>query len=402
MKIIVVGGGVVGASIAWHLARESTGEVTLLERDRLGCGTTWHSAGNITWKPLPDHDAQIIYALETIPRVEAESGRATGWLRTGRTFVARSERSLADFAEFDRAARERGIAARWLEPDETRRLNPLLDPAAARGIWLNPLSGRVNPADLTAAYAAAARRAGARIVEQAEVVRLALAGGSVVGVETADGRMAADLVVVAAGLWSRDLLAGIGVALAQWACRHFYVIADVSPPPARDMPSFVAPDDLIYGREEVGRLLFGCFDEDAITLDPEELPQPFSFTLLPPLWDKLAPYLERAIALIPALERAGIRHFVNGPETFTPDGRPLIGRIAGVEGLILATALNSTGVTWSAMTGALVADLAAGRAPRFDAARYDPLRFGAKAADVDWLKRQVSAIVSSGYRSLGR
>src|SRR6266849_1650766 len=157
MKIIVVGGGVVGASIAWHLARESAGEVTLLERDRLGSGTTWHSAGNITWKPLPDHDAQIVYALETIPRVEAESGRATGWLRTGRTFVARSERSLADFAEFDRAARERGIAARWLEPDETRRLNPLLDPAAARGIWLNPLSGRVNPADLTAAYAGAAR-----------------------------------------------------------------------------------------------------------------------------------------------------------------------------------------------------------------------------------------------------
>jgi 4-methylaminobutanoate oxidase (formaldehyde-forming) len=402
MKIVVVGGGIIGASIAWHLAREGVGEVVLLERDRLGSGTTWHSAGNITWKPLPDHDAQIMYALETIPRVEAESGRETGWLRTGRTFVARSERSLADLAEFDRAARERGIAARWLEPGEVRRVSPLLDPAAARGIWLNPLSGRVNPADLAAAYAAAARRAGARIVEQVEVARLVLAGGRVVGVETAEGRLEADLVVVAAGLWSRALLDGIGVALAQWACEHFYVIADVSPPPSRDMPSFVAPDDLIYGREEVGRLLFGCFDEAAITLDPERLPQPFAFTLLPPLWDKLAPYIERAMHLIPALEAAGIRHFVNGPETFTPDGRPLIGRVAGVEGLMVATALNSTGVTWSAMAGALVADLAAGRTPRFDAARYDPQRFGAKAGDVDWLKSQVSAIVSSGYRSLGR
>jgi glycine/D-amino acid oxidase-like deaminating enzyme len=401
MKILVIGGGVVGASIAWHLAREGVGEVVLLERDRLGSGTTWHSAGNITWKPLPDHDAQIMYALDTIARVEAESGRETGWLRTGRTFVARSERTLADFAEFDWAARERGIAARWLEPGEARRVSPLLDPAAARGIWLNPLSGRVNPADLTAAYATAARRAGARIVEQVEVTRLAVAGGCI-GVETAEGRMEADLVVVAAGLWSRALLDGIGVALAQWACQHFYVIADVSPAPSRDMPSFVAPDDLVYGREEVGRLLFGCFDEDAITLDPEALPQPFAFTLLPPLWDKLAPYIERAMRLIPALEAAGIRHFVNGPETFTPDGRPLIGRVAGVEGLIVATALNSTGVTWSAMTGALVTDLAAGRASRFDAARYDPRRFGAKAADATWLKSRVSAIVSSGYRSLGR
>src|ERR1700676_1873026 len=135
MKIIVVGGGVIGASIAWHLARDGAGEIVLLERDRLGSGTTWHSAGNITWKALPDHDAPILYALETIARVEAESGQATGWLRTGRSFIARSERSLADFAQFDLVARERGIAARWLEPAEASRLNPLLDPAAASGIW---------------------------------------------------------------------------------------------------------------------------------------------------------------------------------------------------------------------------------------------------------------------------
>ena len=169
MKIVVVGGGVIGASIAWHLARESAGEVTLLERDRLGSGTTWHSAGNITWKPLPDHDAQIDVCAGDDParRGARAGGRPAGCGPGGPSSRgARAARGFRGIRPRRRASAR--IAARWLEPDEARRLSPLLDPAAAQGIWLNPLSGRVNPADLTAAYAAAARRAGARIVEQVD------------------------------------------------------------------------------------------------------------------------------------------------------------------------------------------------------------------------------------------
>ena len=402
MKCVVVGGGVVGASIVWHLARRGVGEVTLFERDRLGSGTTWHSAGNITWKPSREHDAPVLYALEILSRLEAETGQATGWLKTGRLFVAESAETRRDFEALERAARDRGIEARWIEPREAARLNPLLDLSSVDAVWLNSLSGRTNPADFAAAYAAGARWAGATVREGAEVLRLSVADGRVVGVETADGLVNADIVVVAAGLWSRPLLEPLGIALAQWACEHFYLIADVSPRLARETPSFVAPDSLLYGREEVGRFLFGCFDENAKTLDPASLPTPFSFTLLPPDWDKVAPYVERATRLFPVLADAPIRHFVNGPESFTPDGLPLIGRIGGIDGLFLATAMNSAGVTWSAMTGALIADLVADAPSRFDPRPYDPARFGDRGRDLDWLKAQVSAIVSQSYRNQNR
>jgi glycine/D-amino acid oxidase-like deaminating enzyme len=229
-----------------------------------------------------------------------------------------------------------------------------------------------------------------------------VSAGRVTGVETNEGFVAADIVVAAAGLWSRGLLVPLGVALAQWPCEHFYLIAEVTPRLARETPSFVAPDDLIYGREEVGKLLIGCFDENAKTFDPASLPKPFSFTLFPPDWDKIGPYFDRMLRMFPVLEKAPIQHFVNGPESFTPDGLPLIGRVPGIEGLLVATAMNSAGVTWSAMAGRLITDLVAGAEPKFEAGRYDPVRFGGRGADLEWLQAQVSDIVSQGYRNQNR
>jgi 4-methylaminobutanoate oxidase (formaldehyde-forming) len=397
MKSIVIGGGVIGASVAFHLAREPGADVVLLERERLSAGTTWHSAGNITWKPIPHHDEAVLYGLDTVAALEG-MGLATGWLKTGRLFIGRTAPTLDSYAEFDRAARARGFGSRWLAPAEAQALNPHLAPEKAEGIWLNPLSGRLNPTDLTQAYATAARRAGAKIAEGTDALAIATDGGRVTGVETREGFLPADLVVVAAGLWSRALFQPLGVHLAQWPCEHFYVLADVAPRLTRQTPSFVSPDDLLYGREEVGSLLVGLFDEDAKTIDPADLPEPFSFTLLAPDWDKIAPYFSRAVELFPALATAPIRRFVNGPESFTPDGLPLIGPLAGIEGLLVATAMNSVGVTWSAMTGALIASLAAGREPGFSAASYAPGRFGERGSDLPWLKAQVSGIVSSGYR----
>ncbi len=400
MKCIVVGGGVIGTSIAWHLAEAGVGEVVLLERDRLGSGTTWHSAGNITWKPSREHDAPILYAHDVLKRLKS-AGHETGWLTTGRMFIPSTPETRGHLEAFDLQARERGIEARWIEATEAATLNPLLDAEAIETVWLNSLSGRLNPADLTSAYASAARAAGATIRETVEVTGLCTKGGRVTGVETSDGTVSADFVVIAAGLWSRPLLEPLGIALAQWACEHFYLIAEVSPRLPRETPSFVAPDDLLYGREEVGRFLFGCFDENAKTIDPMSLPKPFSFTLLPPDWDKIAPYVERATRLFPVLETAPIRQFINGPESFTPDGLPLIGR-GGLDGLFIATAMNSTGVTWSAMTGALIADLVSEQESRFDSTPYDPARFGEQGRDLDWLKQKVSAIVSQGYRNQNR
>ena len=397
-RIVVIGGGVVGCSIAWHLGQRDLGEIMLIERDRLGSGTTWHSAGNITWRPGGGHDASVLYAFETIARLTAETGQDTGWLKTGRLFLAQGSAAIRGLEGYQDEAGRRGVDARMVTGAEAARLHPLLEAGAVAAAWFNPLSGRVNPADLTAAYAKGARRRGVRIIENCKALGLSLRDGRVHGVETSSGPIEADEVVMAAGLWSRGLLAPAGVHLAQWACEHVYVIADVTPRLPRQTPSFVAPEDLFYGREEVGGMMVGFFDENTKTLDAATLPEPFAFTLLAPDWDKIAPYFEKAAAVFPILETAPIRRFVNGPESFTPDDVPLIGPVAGIDGLYVCTAMNSGGVTYSAAAGHLIADLIAEADPRFDAASFVPERFGDKAKDLVWLQGEISAVVSRGYR----
>lgn len=397
-RIVVVGGGVVGCSVAWHLAQRDLGEITLIERDRLGSGTTWHSAGNLTWRPGRHHDANVLYAFETIKRLTAETEQDTGWLETGRLFLAHDAAAIRRLEGYQAEATRRGMSSRMVTGQEAARLHPLLKAESIAAAWFNPLSGRLNPADLTAAYAKGARRRGVRIVENCKALELSLKNGRVAGVKTSTGQLDADDVVVTAGLWSRGLLTPVGVHLAQWACEHFYVIAEVTPRLPRQTPSFVCPEDLIYGREEVGGMMVGFFDENAKTLDAASLPEPFAFNLLAEDWDKITPYFEKATAVFPVLETAPIRRFVNGPESFTPDDLPLVGPVPSVPGLLICTAMNSGGVTYSAAVGHMAADFIAGAKPRFDTTAFEPLRFGDKARDLAWLKAEVSAVVSRGYR----
>ena len=208
------------------------------------------------------------------------------------------------------------------------------------------------------------------------------------GVETTQGSIPADVVVVTAGLWSRRLLAPAGLHLAHGAVEHFYVIADVAPRLARDTPSFICPEILCYGREEVGGFLVGFFDRDAIPLDVASLPEN---------WEQVAGYYMAAADLFPPLADAPVRRFINGPEAFTPDGWPLVGAVPGAEGLYAACALNSAGVTFSGMVGHALADLVAGAEPRFDITAMDPARFGERAGDEAWLQASMREAVSAHY-----
>jgi 4-methylaminobutanoate oxidase (formaldehyde-forming) len=396
---VIVGGGVVGASVAWHLAGQQAGEVVLCERDRLGSGTTWHSAGNVTWKPLGDHDEPVRYLLDTLEPLERESGRDLGWVRTGRLFLARGPETLAALSRLAEAAAEDGCESRLLGPRQAAALHPLLDPGPLAGAWYNARAGRLDPAGLTDAYARAARRRGARVLEQCAVQGIDVRAGAAVGVRASQGALEARHIVICAGLWSRDLLVEIGDAPAQGTCEHFYVIARVPTRLPRDTPTFVIPDDLVYGREEVGDLLVGCFDEGAWLVAPSDLPDPFSFALLEPDWDQAAPYLTRAAEVFPALRDAPIRRFVNGPESFTPDGEPLVGTVVGIDGLHVACAMNSLGVTLSAAVGRAVAGLVRDGDPGPAARDWSPARFGERARDPAWLDGAIRAAPSRLYRA---
>ncbi|MBT6206348.1 MAG: FAD-binding oxidoreductase [Alphaproteobacteria bacterium] len=397
-KIAVIGGGVTGTSVAWHLASRDAGEIVLLERDRLGSGTTWHSAGNITWVPGSDH---ILTLFDTLDQVARESEQDTGWLWTGRLFLARTEKTLDSFRSMAVAADAMRFENAWLDPQAAAERHPLLHGDRLAGAWFNSRSGRVNPADLTAAYARAARRRGVTIREGCNVTGLDIRNGRVKKVCTDDDDIEVDDVVICCGLWSRRLLSQLGLLLPQWGCEHFYVIARTDQRLDRTTPSFVSPNDLIYGREEVGDLLLGCFDEGALTLDAEHgaPPDDFSFSLLDDNWDKLAPYAERAAEHFPALEQAQIRRFVNGPESFTPDGEPLLGPFGNIAGLHVASAMNSAGVTYSALAGHVIADTITEAAePKFNPQPYAADRFAERACDESWLREKASDVVSGHYR----
>ena len=398
-SIAVVGGGVVGTAVAWRLAQRGAGRVTLFERERLGAGTSWHSAGNITWIP---GQSDRLAMFDALAEVAEEAGRETGWRQTGRLFLARRQATMERFHAMAEEACRHGVANALLDAGQAAGRHPLLAPDHLAGAWFNSHSGRVNPADLTAAYGAAARRRGATIAEHTPVHAVAVNGGRVAGIVTGDGEAAFDVVVVCCGLWSRRLLAPLGLALPQWGCQHFYIIARPPQPLERTCPSFVSPDDLIYGREEVGDLLLGCFDEDALPLAGDGAPSDgFAFSLLPENWDKFAPYAERAAEHFPALASAPIRRFVNGPEAFTPDGEALVGPFGGIAGLFVASAMNSGGVTDSARAGEAIADAVMETpTPRFDPAPWRPDRFGEVARDEDRLRQGASRAVSAHYRAM--
>lgn len=397
-RIAVVGAGVTGCSAAWHLKSHGLGDVHLFERDKIGSGTTWHSAGLVSWGPRGDYDAPVLYLHELIAQLEEQTGLSAGWRKTGRLYLARDAATMERYSNFYTGARERGIDARFLSPKEAVSYHPLLNASALHGACYNPMSGRLNPAGLVDLFARSGRALGVKIHEQTGIGALSTESGRINGVVTGDGEtLPFDDVVVCAGIWSADLVAAQDIVLAQGGCEHMYVIMQMPERLAADTPAFLSSKDLIYGREEVGGILLGCFDTNAKVIDVGGLPDPFSFALFNENWDKFAPYFEAAAEFFPAFNDAPIRSFVNGPEAFTPDGNPFIGPVNGVEGLWLCTGMNSHGVTISGGTGHIVADLLAGAEPRFSIDIYAPGRFGEKARNSEWLKKQISDSPSGNF-----
>jgi 4-methylaminobutanoate oxidase (formaldehyde-forming) len=242
------------------------------------------------------------------------------------------------------------------------------------GLWI-PDDGRVDPTNLTMAYARAAARRGVSVVEDMPVRRILVEGGRVKGVETVEGRIACEAVVLAAGLWSSALARTCGVRLPLVALHHFYLLTKPIPGIDRDLPLFLSYDEKLYGREDVGGLLVGVFDDRAIPVEPEELPGEFVFSLLPGNWDQIAPNLPVLTRRFPLLERVEIRSLVNGPESFTPDGNMLLGEVPGVRGLFVCTGMNSNGIALAAGAGRLAAEWLVRGQPSLDATKLDIRRF---------------------------
>ena len=345
-QYVVIGGGVIGTSIAYHLALLGATDVVLLERKQLTSGTTWHAAGEVVSGGATEDALWMArYSAELYARLEEETGLSTGFRRCGYLQLATSPRADEGLRRETAYMRSVGMTKDMLSPREVADLVPLMrTDDVIHGFW-TPDEGRANPVDVTMSLAKGARQRGVRIFEETEVTDFILDAGRVVGVRTERGDVECEKVVVAAGLWGRELAAKAGVTVPLQAAEHYYLltepIAGVTP---ESVPVIEDTESYGYYREEGGGLLVGMFEPVGKAWSLDGTPRDSAFAVLPPDWDRLAPFLEVAMRRFPALEDAGIRTLFCGPESFTDDLNPMLGESPEVDNLYLACGLNSVGI----------------------------------------------------------
>jgi len=355
--VVVVGGGVAGCSIAYHLAKIGIADVVLCERKQLTCGTTWHAAGLVTQLRATRNMTELAkYTGELFAGLEAETGQATGFKQNGALRLAKTEARFEELKRGVSMARNFGLEAQVVTPGEIKERWPLVEVGdLVGGIWM-PKDGQVNPADVTMAMAKGARNRGVRILENTPVRRIMVENGRAVGVELDEGLLRAEKVVIAGGMWSRDLAAKIGVSLPLHAAEHFYIITEPITGLPRNLPVLFVGDECAYYKEDAGKLLLGCFEPEAKPWGHKGIPDDFCFDSLPEDFDHFEPILNMAVKRVPALESAGIQLFFNGPESFTPDDRYLLGETPEVRNLFCACGFNSVGILSSGGVGKALAD----------------------------------------------
>jgi 4-methylaminobutanoate oxidase (formaldehyde-forming) len=387
-QVVIVGGGIAGCSLAYHLAKLGWRDVVLLERARLTSGTTWHAAGLVgQMRPNRNMTQMSKYGIELYATLEAETGQATGWKQCGSVNVARTPERMVAFRRQVALARGFGVEMHLISPREAGERWPLMRTDDLQGaIWV-PHDGKANPADVTQALARGARSRGARLVEGVKVTGFDVSGGRVRGVRTDRGTIACEVVANCAGQWARQVGALAGVTVPLYSAEHFYVVTEKIPGTAPDLPVMRDPDGFIYYKEEVGGLLMGGFEPVA---KPwlETIPEEFEFQLLDEDWDQFEPLMKNAIHRTPCLETARVKMLLNGPESFTPDGNFVIGEAPELRGFYVSAGFNSAGIANGGGAGRLLAEWIVGGEPPVDVWDVDIRRFAPFHGNVRHLRER--------------
>ena len=344
-RVVIIGGGVIGCSIAYHLVKLGCSDVVLLERAQLTSGTTWHAAGLLT--TLRDTETQTRlagYTQELYRRLEAETGQATGIINCGSIQLALTPAKAEEMRRGYRAAQSFGIDCEEISAADVQRHWPLANVSDVQAAFHFPNDGRVNPTDVTRALARGARVGGVRIIENCPVIGIDQKAGRVTGVDTPSGRIHTDAVVNCAGMWARQIgrLAGVDVPLQ--AAEHYYLISEAVDGVHPGLPILRDPGRSAYIREEAGKIMVGIFEPIAKPWNVEHIPQDFTYGEIPPDWERMQPHLERAIERVPVLAETGIKVLFCGPESFTPDHNYLMGEAANLRGFFVAAGFNSLGI----------------------------------------------------------
>ncbi len=344
-RAVIIGGGIIGCSVAYHLAKAGWRDVILLERKTLTCGTTWHAAGLVR-RVLPTYGLTQLakYSVDLYLGLEKETGQATGFKQNGSLGIATNPDRWEEHRRGASMAKTCGIEVHEVGPDEAKAMWPLLNVEDVLGAVFFPADGQANPADLTMALAKGARMGGVRIFENTKVTGVRTKGGRVAGVATERGEIAAEIVVNCGGMWAREIGLMCGVAVPLHACEHFYVVTEPIAGVSAELPVLRDMDSCAYYKEDAGKLLIGAFERTAKPWGMDGIPEDFEFGQLPEDFDHFAPVLEGAMHRVPALETVGLQTFFNGPESFTPDNRYMLGEAPELSGFYVAAGFNSIGI----------------------------------------------------------
>ncbi len=389
-QVVVVGGGIVGCSIAFHLARRGVTDILLIEQNTLTGGTTWHAAGLVSQlKSSHSLTRLATYTTRLFEELESETGQATGYRNTGSISVASDPERWEEILRGMSMARTAGVEMEIISPDRAKEMWPLLRTDDLVGAMYIPGDGQTSPVDTTMALAKGARDRGVTIREGIAVKRVHVRNQTVIGVETDAGFVEAETVVLACGIWTRQLAITAGVNVPLHPCEHFYLVTEPLEGMSSGMPTLRDPTNYTYFKEETGKLMAGFFEPVAKTWR-FEVPRDFTFGTLPEDWDHIGPVFERSIHRIPALAEAGIQILFNGPEAFTPDGVYYLGESPEVDSLFVAAGFNSVGIQSAGGAGWVLADWIADRRPPMDLSAVDLRRAFPFQGSQSYLEERIS------------
>ena len=396
-QVVIIGGGVVGCSLAFHLTKLGCNDVILLERKSLTCGTTWHAAGLIGQLRATKNMTKLAqYTSELYATLEKETGQSTGFKQNGSISVASDVERFEELKRGASMAKCFGLEVEVISPSEVRELHPFLNVDDLVGAVFLPKDGQTNPVDVTQALAKGAKMSGAKVFENVRVSGIQIKNGRVTGVKTDCGDISAEIVVNCAGLWGRQvgLMAGVNVPLH--AAEHFYIVTDDIGLPS-NLPVLRDPNGWIYAKEDAGKMLVGCFEPKSKPRSLETIPEDFSFGQFVEDWDHFEPAMLNAIHRIPKLEDAGIQTFLNGPESFTPDDRYILGEAPDTKNFFVAAGFNSIGIQSAGGAGKVLSEWIINGHPSMDLWDVDIRRFHPFQVNASYLKERTEETLGLLY-----
>ncbi|NTT84902.1 GcvT family protein [Tabrizicola fusiformis] len=397
-QIVLIGGGIIGCSTAYHLARDHKADVLLIEQGRLTSGSTWHAAGLVGQLRSSASITRVLkYSVELYKGLAAETGLETGWKMTGCLRLATNADRWTEYKRLATTAKSFGMEMHLISPDEVKRMWPLMDVSDLVGASWLPTDGQASPADITQSLAKGARMHGARIHEGVTVTGFEMDGGRILAVLTDQGRIACDKVVNCAGMWAREVGAMAGITVPLQPIKHQYIVTEKIAGLAADAPTLRDPDRRTYFKEEVGGLVMGGYEPNPQSWTTGDIPKNWEFRLFDDDYDHFAQHLEQAIARIPALETTGVKQMINGAESFTPDGNFILGRANDCANMYVGAGFNAFGIASGGGAGWVLAEWVMTGEQPLDLWSVDIRRFSGLHQDRAWVDARTCEAYGKHY-----